>query len=78
MQTNAISSNERFMADELLKSKEVAMRLRISLRTLETMIAGGTAPKYFWIGKSRRWKQQDVETWILERRGFKSTDQEGI
>lgn len=54
--------------NRLYSVQDFARRLRISPRTLETLIARGEAPPVIRIGKLRRWKPEDITTWLDSRR----------
>jgi len=51
----------------LMSAKDVASRLAVSLRTFETMVSEGNAPPFARIGRLRKWRSEDVETWIDQR-----------
>ena len=55
-------------SDRLYSLQEFAQRLRVSPRTVETLIAQGDAPPMILIGKQRRWKPEDVTAWLDSRR----------
>lgn len=52
---------------QLLTAREVAAVLSISLRKLEQLIVAGDAPGHFRVGRLRRWRATDVESWIANR-----------
>lgn len=51
----------------LLNVNEVAALLRVSRRTLETLLAANDAPGFFTVGRQRRWRHADVQFWISAR-----------
>ncbi|WP_295762603.1 helix-turn-helix domain-containing protein [Undibacterium sp.] len=48
----------------LIGSKQLAQKLGISLRTLDTMNKNGELPNCLRIGHLRRWRSEDVDLWI--------------
>ncbi|MBM3116414.1 helix-turn-helix transcriptional regulator [Jeongeupia naejangsanensis] len=48
----------------LLNAQSVAAMLGISLRQLEKLIVAGNAPTFIRIGRSRKWRADDVEQWV--------------
>lgn len=48
----------------LWDAKALADYLQVSRRTMETMIARGDAPPHLRIGRQRRWRQEDVQSWV--------------
>lgn len=50
--------------ETLLNSKQLAKRLGISLRTLDTLNKQAQLPTCLRIGNLRRWRSEDVENWI--------------
>jgi excisionase family DNA binding protein len=50
--------------DTLLTSAEVAERLRIPVRTLDTWAYTGRGPDFIRVGRHRRYRDSDVDTWI--------------
>jgi excisionase family DNA binding protein len=63
--------------DRLLTLKQVAARLKVAEKTVERMVAEGTFPAGFHVGRkgaaklSRRWYERDVEAyhWLQARLG---------
>ena len=51
----------------LVSTNELANRLGISVRMLETLIAKGQVPPFIKIGRLRRWHPERVDAWINER-----------
>jgi excisionase family DNA binding protein len=56
------------MHERLLTIHQVADRLAISLRTLESMIARGEAPPHVRVSKLRRWEPAELDAWIAGNR----------
>ena len=54
--------------EPLLDAGEVARILKISKRTLESMIARGEGPLMIMVGRQRRWMPDDLTMWIEDRR----------
>jgi predicted DNA-binding transcriptional regulator AlpA len=53
----------------LLTKVEVAQLLRVSVRTLDRMLAAGDGPPPILLPSGRRrWRRGDVEQWIETRR----------
>ncbi|MFA6040736.1 MAG: helix-turn-helix domain-containing protein [Methylophilus sp.] len=48
----------------LLDAKEVAQMLGVSLRKLEYLISDGNAPAFKHIGRTRKWRINDIDEWI--------------
>ena len=46
---------------------EVAAYLRVSVRTVDALMAQGSGPKCFRVGRQRRWQPEEVEAWIAEQ-----------
>jgi excisionase family DNA binding protein len=61
-----VNKTEVFV-ESLLTAQEVADILRVSLRKLEQMVAAGTAPQHYRIGRLRRWSVDEVEQWLEDR-----------
>ena len=53
--------------EPLLSADEIAQILKISKRTLESMIARGEGPPMMTIGRQRRWRLCDLEEWLINR-----------
>lgn len=47
-----------------MSATEVARVLKVSKRTLETLIKNREAPPYLLVGTQRRWRPRDVEQWV--------------
>lgn len=52
------------MEKKLLTVDDVVQRLQISRRTMEAMLSKGEGPTFCWIGRSRRWREEELEAWI--------------
>jgi hypothetical protein len=50
--------------EHLLSSQEVAAILRVPVRTLDHYAFMRIGPRYFKIGKHRRYHPQDVQAWL--------------
>lgn len=50
--------------DPLLTAPEVAKLLKITVRTLENMVARNAAPPMLRVGRQRRWRKVDIEEWL--------------
>ena len=50
--------------DQLLNVEEVTRLLRVSRRTLESIISREEGPRFLMVGRQRRWRTSDVESWI--------------
>jgi excisionase family DNA binding protein len=48
----------------LVDAKEVAQMLGVSLRKLEYLILDGKAPAFTHIGRTRKWRINDIDEWI--------------
>lgn len=51
----------------LLSATQVSTYLGISKRSLETLLARGEGPSFLWVGSQRRWVQQELINWTLQR-----------
>ena len=47
---------------------QAAARLGISRQTLSRLVREGRGPKSYWLGKSRRFRVEDVDALISKRR----------
>jgi excisionase family DNA binding protein len=56
------------MFPELLRSREVARRLDISVRTVWRWTARGELPAPIRMGRVTRWRRIDVEEYLVVRR----------
>jgi excisionase family DNA binding protein len=52
---------------QLLNQSEAAKLLRLSTRTMERFRLQGVGPSYVKCGRSVRYRQSDLETWIAAR-----------
>lgn len=52
--------------EAMLNAEEVAALLKMSRRSLETMLKAGRGPSYVRLGGLRRWRKQDIEQWLDE------------
>lgn len=55
------------LAEEILTLKEVAQYLKLAEKTAYRLVANGELPG-FKVGGSWRFKSQDIEHWIAERK----------
>ncbi|WP_425333288.1 helix-turn-helix transcriptional regulator [Acidovorax temperans] len=55
--------------EPLLSATQVSSYLGISKRSLETLVAKGEGPRFLWVGGQRRWAQQELIDWTLQRTG---------
>ena len=53
----------------LLSATQVSSYLGISKRSLETLLARGDGPRFLWVGNQRRWAQQELIDWTLQKIG---------
>jgi excisionase family DNA binding protein len=51
----------------LLTQRDAALYLHLSERTLERMRVAGTGPRFVRIGKSIRYRQQDLDAFVARR-----------
>lgn len=49
---------------KLIGTKELAKRLGVSLRKLEQMIARGELPSHAKLGRTRKWREDEIENWL--------------
>ncbi len=47
-----------------LTLRELADYLRVSIRTVDKLMADGVGPPCFRVGRQRRWKIHDVRSWV--------------
>lgn len=52
------------MTDTLLTVRQVAQRLGVSQRSVWKMLASGRIPQAARLGRSRRWRESDIATFI--------------
>ena len=50
----------------LLTVRELAQTLKVSPRTVESLIKLKRAPPFVRIGRARRWRIQDVNAWLAK------------
>jgi excisionase family DNA binding protein len=55
------------MQTQLLDQREAAKLLRLSERTLERLRLTGGGPLYIKCGRSVRYRESDLESWIAAR-----------
>lgn len=48
----------------LINARDIATQLGVSVRKLEQMIERGELPPYIRVGRVRKWRSQDIDTWI--------------
>lgn len=48
----------------LLKVQDVSRRTSISVRSLWRMVSAGTFPRPVRVGRSTRWRADDVRQWV--------------
>lgn len=53
--------------ENLVSTKEFAIRLGISVRTLEELIVQGKVPPHIKVGRLRRWHPEQLDKWINEQ-----------
>lgn len=54
-------------AHELLTAKDVAAIARVHLKTFYRWCALGLGPREVWLGRSRRYREQDIARWLAAR-----------
>lgn len=59
-----ITQTETGLADTLLRDKEVAAQLRVSVPTVWRRVKDGTIPRPLKIGSLSRWQQADISAVI--------------
>lgn len=59
-----IKQTETESADTLLRDKEVAAQLRVSVPTVWRRVKDGTIPRPLKIGSLSRWQQSDISAVI--------------
>ena len=57
-------SEPEFGEDDLLDTKDMCHRLKVSRTTLHSMIRDGRCPAPFDLGKAKRWRWGRVRQWI--------------
>lgn len=60
----SIKHTETEPADTLLRDKEVAAQLRVSIPTVWRRVKDGTIPRPLKIGSLSRWQQSDISAVI--------------
>lgn len=58
--------SQQIVNQALLSARQVAELLNISTRTLWRLKSAGRLPAAIRIGKSIRWRREDLNTWIEE------------
>jgi excisionase family DNA binding protein len=53
--------------NKLMSASEVASYLGISKRSLESLLARGDGPRFIKIGNLRRWQQEELIHWTLQK-----------
>ncbi|MBU0589214.1 MAG: helix-turn-helix domain-containing protein [Gammaproteobacteria bacterium] len=53
--------------NKLMSAFEVATYLGISKRSLESLLARGDGPRFIKIGNLRRWQQEELVHWTLQK-----------
>ena len=56
------------MCSDFFDAKSLAKYLKISLRTMETLIKAGEIPPYFRIGRQRRWFKLDIAAYLNSKK----------
>jgi len=56
------------MDEDFLTTKDLAERLKLSTRTLETWRARKVGPPYLKAGKSVRYDRRAVQEWLSQRK----------
>jgi excisionase family DNA binding protein len=60
----------------LLTQREAARLLKLSERTLERLRVTGTGPSYIKAGRSVRYREADLEAWVINRVVSSTSQQE--
>lgn len=55
--------------EHLLDAIQVSQYLKISKRSLESLLARGEGPRHLWVGRQRRWRPDDLHRWTADRLG---------
>jgi excisionase family DNA binding protein len=53
----------------LLTIHELAQVLKVSVRTVESLIRANRAPPFIRVGRARRWRTGDVDAWLAQQVG---------
>ena len=53
--------------NSLLSAHEVAKYLGISKRSFESLLSRGDGPRFIKIGNLRRWQQEELVHWTLQK-----------
>ena len=64
--SDCINISQKSM-NKLLSATEVASYLGISKRSLESLLARGEGPRFIKIGNLRRWQQEELINWTLQK-----------
>ena len=54
------------MSERLLDYREVGLRLRVCRTQIWRMINDGRLPEPLRVGRLRRWRESDIDTWIRD------------
>jgi predicted DNA-binding transcriptional regulator AlpA len=54
------------MGESLLDTGDVALRLKVPLETVRSWRYTGRGPRFFKVGRSVRYRPEDVERWLTE------------
>ena len=61
--TKSVEDNAQTQND-IIKKRDLASRLGVSVRQIELMVKRGSAPKPFYLGDSSpRWRKADIDAW---------------
>ncbi len=63
------------MSNDILKTPEAAVYLRLGKPTLERLRVTGEGPRYCKLGGAVRYRKSDLDAW-LESRAIRSTSEE--
>ena len=55
------------MADTLQTTSEIAVYLQVAEITLRKWRLGGTGPRFVKVGSTVRYKNSDIEAWLVSR-----------
>ena len=64
-----VSQEPQVRPTRLLTRKDLSERLQISPRTLSRMVSDQRLPRPILIGRSVRWPEEVIETWIARQSG---------
>ena len=65
------------MQPDILKTEEVASRLRLSKRYIEALRLKGAGPRHIRIGRAVRYRIEDVNDWVRSRVRSSTSDAGG-